>query len=100
MCVCVFYSLDVLFLVMGMMVGVIDLLFSTTACLEIFSTDYVDGEFEMLMCGKVVLLMERFYRLVWGRGVVLEEMWLGLIVGGLVDGTVNVYNSAKIVDGV
>ena len=81
------------------MAGAIDLSFSTTACLEIFSTDYADGEFEMPTRGKAVPSTERFHRLVWGRGAASEETRLGLIAGGLVDGTVNVYNPAKIVDG-
>ena len=70
--------------------------FSTTACLEIFSTDYADGEFEMPTRGKAVPSTERFHRLVWGRGAASEETRLGLIAGGLVDGTVNVYNLSLI----
>ena len=93
------HSPDAPFLATGTMAGAIDLSFSTTACLEIFSTDYADGEFEMPTRGKAVPSTERFHRLVWGRGAASEETRLGLIAGGLVDGTVNVYNPAKIVDG-
>ena len=35
--------------------------FSTTACLEIFSTDYADGEFEMPTRGKAVPSTERLH---------------------------------------
>ena len=44
--------------------------FSTTACLEIFSTDYADGEFEMPTRGKAVPSTERFHRLVWGLSLI------------------------------
>ena len=84
----------------GTMAGAIDLSFSTTACLEIFETDYASAETEMPVVGKAVPSTERFHRIVWGNaGVGSEETRLGLIAGGLVDGTVNVYNPAKIVDG-
>jgi protein transport protein SEC31 len=83
------------------MAGAIDLSFSTTACLEIFSTDFASDELEMPTVGKAVPATERFHRLVWGTAgsAHSEEMRLGVIAGGLVDGTVNVYNPAKIVDG-
>tara|TARA_Y100001954_G_scaffold207869_1_gene231743 strand:+ start:555 stop:4292 length:3738 start_codon:yes stop_codon:yes gene_type:complete len=88
------------FLATGTMAGAIDLSFSTTACLEIFSTDYASMETEMESVGRAVPSTERFHRLVWGcGGAASEETRLGLIAGGLVDGTVNVYNPAKIVDG-
>ena len=56
------------FLATGTMAGAIDLSFSTTACLEIFSTDYASMETEMESVGRAVPSTERFHRLVWGSG--------------------------------
>ncbi|CEF99808.1 Helicase, C-terminal [Ostreococcus tauri] len=82
------------------MAGAIDLSFSTTACLEIFEVDYASREMDMPVVGKAIPSTERFHRIVWGSaGIGSTETRLGLIAGGLVDGTVNVYNPAKIVDG-
>jgi len=89
------------FIATGTMAGAIDLSFSTTACLEIFETNYASEDLEMPVVGRAVPATERFHRLVWGTcgSETSEEMRLGVIAGGLVDGTVNVYNPAKIVDG-
>ena len=89
------------FLATGTMAGAIDLSFSDKRRVwEIFSTDYASMETEMESVGRAVPSTERFHRLVWGCwGAASEETRLGLIAGGLVDGTVNVYNPAKIVDG-
>jgi protein transport protein SEC31 len=94
-------SPDAPFIATGTMAGAIDLSFSTTACLEIFETNYASEDLEMPVVGRAVPATERFHRLVWGTcgSETSEEMRLGVIAGGLVDGTVNVYNPAKIVDG-
>jgi protein transport protein SEC31 len=52
----------------------------------------------MPLAGGAVAANERFHRLVWSpAGAETEGMPHGLIAGGLVDGSVNLYNPAKII---
>ena len=50
----------------------------------------------MPLAGGAVAANERFHRLVWGKHTT-EGMPHGLIAGGLVDGSVNLYNPARII---
>ena len=82
----------------GTMAGAIDLSFSTTACLEVFKLDYANPSTDMPLAGGAVAANERFHRLVWGpAGSDTKETPHGIIAGGLVDGSVNLYNPAKII---
>ena len=72
------------------MAGAFDMSFSSTATCEIFSLDPPNV---LERRGVEVESHERFHRLVWGAlpnsG---EEYPLGVIAGGLVDGSVNLFN--------
>ncbi|KAK3253493.1 hypothetical protein CYMTET_37261 [Cymbomonas tetramitiformis] len=82
----------------GTMAGAIDLSFSSSASLEVFKMDFQNPALEMPLAGGAVPTSERFHRLVWGTtGLESQTHPLGIIAGGLVDGTVNLWNPAAIV---
>jgi len=65
---------------------------------QIFKLDYGNPSTDMPLAGGAVAANERFHRLVWGpAGSETEGCPHGLIAGGLVDGSVNLYNPAKII---
>ena len=63
---------------------------------QIFKLDYSNPSTDMPLAGGAVAANERFHRLVWGKHTT-EGMLHGLIAGGLVDGSVNLYNPARII---
>ncbi|CAN6455970.1 unnamed protein product [Victoria cruziana] len=81
----------------GTMAGAVDLSFSSSASLEIFKLDFHSDEWELPVVGECAS-SERFNRLSWGKpGSSSEEYSLGLIAGGLVDGSINVWNPQKLI---
>ena len=68
-------------------------------CLEIFSVDLASQSSEMQAVGNVPI-DDRVERLTWGtKGVSDGQFSSGLIAGGMVDGTVVVWDAAKIMAG-
>ena len=74
-----------------------DVFASIAAALEIFSQDLGSASGEMQLLGSVQTT-ERFHRLAWGvGGVDSGSLPMGMLAGGLVDGTVKVYNPSAMV---
>ncbi|KAL4435628.1 hypothetical protein ABPG77_002591 [Micractinium sp. CCAP 211/92] len=86
------------FLAAGSVAGAIDLSFTSTSQLEIFQLDFSDGSSDLKLAGAAVAAPERFSRLCWGPpGVDTKSYPYGLIAGGLADGSVCVWNPARII---
>ncbi|KAF6136674.1 hypothetical protein GIB67_016130 [Kingdonia uniflora] len=86
------FSPDSPYLAAGTMAGVVDLAFSSSANLEIFKIDFQSDDHELPVVGQCPST-ERFHRISWGKsGSDTEQYSLGLIAGGLVDGSVNIWN--------
>ena len=71
--------------------------FDASAALEIFSLELSSSSSEMTLLGSVQT-SERFHRLAWGAGGDPRSLPYGLLAGGLVDGTVKIYNPAAMAD--
>ncbi|XP_068661823.1 protein transport protein SEC31 homolog B-like isoform X1 [Aristolochia californica] len=86
------------YLAAGTMAGAVDLSFSSSANLEIFKLDFQSDDAELPVVGECAST-ERFHRLSWGGnlGSASDEFDLGLIAGGLVDGSVSVWNPLKLI---
>ena len=80
----------------GTIAGAFDMSFSSTATVELFSLDPTSagGQCNVLQkTGTDAESHERFHRLVWGSLPGAESEYpLGVIAGGLVDGSVNLFN--------
>ncbi|PWA98106.1 WD40/YVTN repeat-like-containing domain, Ancestral coatomer element 1, Sec16/Sec31 [Artemisia annua] len=74
----------------GTMAGAVDMSFSSSANLEIFKLDFQSDDRDLPLLGAVGS-SEPFNRLSWGRGDG-EEFELGIVAGGLVDGTISLWN--------
>ncbi|KAG7674441.1 hypothetical protein KSW81_000096 [Nannochloris sp. 'desiccata'] len=86
------------FLAAGSVAGAIDLSFSTSSQLEIFSLDFGSSEHELKLAGGAVQAPERFARLAWGApGADHAAYPYGLLAGGLADGSVCIWNPARII---
>ena len=98
------------YLACGTMAGAIDLSFSTSSVLEVFAVDMDDdsgsGAYSngyggsdsvggMRLVGKPVHAPERFNRLIWGPPG--DGGSAGLLAGGLVDGSVCLWDAASII---
>ncbi|KAH7676991.1 Ancestral coatomer element 1 Sec16/Sec31 domain-containing protein [Dioscorea alata] len=87
------------FLAAGTMAGAVDLSFSSSSNLEIFKLDFQSDAHELPVVGSCPSA-ERFNRLSWSKvGSASEEYAMGLVAGGLGDGTVNLWNPAKLISG-
>ncbi|PPS09906.1 hypothetical protein GOBAR_AA10748 [Gossypium barbadense] len=81
----------------GTMAGAVDLSFSSSANLEIFKFDFQSDDLELPVIGECPS-SERFNRLAWGKnGSGSDEFSLGLIAGGLVDGSIDLWNPLKLI---
>ena len=73
--------------------------FDASAALEVFSLDLGSASGECTLVGSVNT-NERFHRLAWGTGGVANgSLRYGMLAGGMVDGTVKVYDPAKMMSG-
>ncbi|KAE8679839.1 Protein transport protein SEC31-like protein B [Hibiscus syriacus] len=88
---------DALYMAAGTMAGAVDLSFSSSANLEIFKFDFQSDDRELPLVGECPS-SERFNRLAWGKnGSGSNEFSLGLIAGGLVDGSIDLWNPLNLI---
>ncbi|KAF2319665.1 hypothetical protein GH714_017905 [Hevea brasiliensis] len=81
----------------GTMAGAVDLSFSSSASLEIFKLDFQSDDSDLPLVGEFQS-SERFNRLAWGRnGSGSDQYSLGLIAGGLVDGSIDIWNPLNLI---
>ena len=81
----------------GTVAGAISDSFDASAQLEIFSLDLGSRTGEMPLLGSVQT-NDRFHRLAWGRyGHESGALSHGLLAGGMVDGTIKVFNPALMI---
>jgi len=86
----------------GTMAGAIDLSFSSSASLELLKLDFASTELDLPVLSSCVTA-ERFNRLSWGTfgamggSSLQEEFPLGVIAGGLADGSIHLWNPAKLI---
>ncbi|CAN0863670.1 Protein transport protein SEC31 homolog B [Linum grandiflorum] len=88
---------DAPYLAAGTMAGAVDLSFSSSANIEIFKLDFQSDDPDLPLVGESQST-ERFNRLAWGKnGSGSEQYGMGLIAGGLVDGTIGVWNASALI---
>ncbi|EEF34442.1 nucleotide binding protein, putative [Ricinus communis] len=81
----------------GTMAGAVDLSFSSSATLEIFKLDFQSEDHDLPFIGEFQS-SERFNRLAWGKnGSGSDQYSLGLIAGGLVDGSIDIWNPLSLI---
>ncbi|KAJ0809958.1 putative transcription factor WD40-like family [Helianthus annuus] len=87
------FAPDAPFFVAGTMAGAVDLSFSSSANLEVFKLDFGSDDRDLILTGAIAS-SEPFNRLSWGKSPASgsEELSLGLIAGGVVDGDIGVWN--------
>lgn len=92
------FAPDAPYLAAGTMAGAVDLSFSSTANLEIFKLDFQSDAHDLPVAGACPSA-ERFNRLSWGKppGSASEEYALGLVAGGLSDGSIGIWNPLKMI---
>ncbi|PKU77187.1 protein transport protein SEC31 homolog B [Dendrobium catenatum] len=91
------FAPDAPYLAAGTMAGAVDLSFSSSANLEIFKLDFQSDSQELPVVGACPS-SDRFNRLSWGKPKsVSGEYSLGLIAGGLGDGTISLWNPVKLI---
>jgi len=83
----------------GTVAGAISDSFDTTAHLEVFSIDLSSQNSDMSALGSLET-SERFHRLAWGtRGIEDGSLPYGILAGGMVDGSIKIYNPALMIAG-
>lgn len=88
---------DAPYMAAGTMAGAVDLSFSSSASLEIFKLDFQSDDHDLPLVGEFQS-SERFNRLAWGRnGSGSDQYSLGLIAGGLVDGSIDIWNPLSLI---
>ncbi|KAJ9158851.1 hypothetical protein P3X46_024396 [Hevea brasiliensis] len=88
---------DAPYMAAGTMAGAVDLSFSSSASLEIFKLDFQSDDRDLPLVGEFQS-SERFNRLAWGRnGSGSDQYSLGLIAGGLVDGSIDIWNPLNLI---
>ncbi|XP_031267395.1 protein transport protein SEC31 homolog B [Pistacia vera] len=88
---------DAPYMAAGTMAGAVDLSFSSSANLEIFKLDFQSEDRDLPVVGESPS-SERFNRLAWGKnGSGSEEFSLGLVAGGLVDGSIDLWNPLTLI---
>jgi protein transport protein SEC31 len=89
---------DAPYLAAGTMSGAVDMSFSASANIEIFRLDFQSDspDLQVVAC---VPSPDRFNRLSWSRPAAVEgdSFSLGLLAGGLSDGTVSVWNPLSMI---
>lgn len=92
------FAPDAPYLAAGTMAGAVDLSFSSSANLEIFKLDFQSDSQELPVVGACPS-SDRFNRLSWGKPKSGSgEYSLGLIAGGLGDGTISLWNPLKLIE--
>ncbi|KAK3125901.1 hypothetical protein QOZ80_7BG0611160 [Eleusine coracana subsp. coracana] len=91
---------DAPYLAAGTMSGAVDMSFSASANIEIFGLDFQSDspDLPLLACAPAP---DRFNRLSWSRPAAVEgdSFSLGLLAGGLSDGSVAVWNPLSMISG-
>lgn len=89
---------DAPYMAAGTMAGAVDLSFSSSANVEIFKLDFQSDDRDLPVVGESTS-SEKFNRLSWARptGSGSQEFGLGLIAGGLVDGTIDIWNPQTLI---
>ncbi|XP_078170862.1 protein transport protein SEC31 homolog B-like isoform X3 [Carex rostrata] len=82
---------DAPYLAAGTMSGAVDLSFSSSANLEIFKLDFQSDAPDLPLAVSIPS-QDRFNRLSWSKPASSEEFSLGLLAGGLGDGSIGVWN--------
>jgi protein transport protein SEC31 len=82
---------DAPYLAAGTMSGAVDLSFSSSANLEIFKLDFQSDAPDLPLAVSIPS-PDRFNRLSWSKPAPSEEFSLGLLAGGLGDGSIGVWN--------
>ena len=91
------FAPDAPYLAAGTMAGAVDLSFSSSANLEIFKLDFQSDAQDLPVAGACPSA-ERFNRLSWSKPVSgSDEYSLGLVAGGLSDGSIGVWNPNKLI---
>ena len=81
----------------GTVAGAFSESFDSSASLEIFSMDLGSRSQEMPVLGSVQTA-DRFHRLAWGsKGVDTGRLPYGMIAGGMVDGTIKIFDPALMI---
>ncbi|XP_068328890.1 protein transport protein SEC31 homolog B-like [Pyrus communis] len=95
---CVALAPDAPYMAAGTMAGAVDLSFSSSANIEIFKLDLQSEDRDLPVVGESTS-SERFNRLSWAKptGSGSQEFGLGLIAGGLVDGTIDIWNPQTLI---
>ncbi|TQE13024.1 hypothetical protein C1H46_001399 [Malus baccata] len=95
---CVAFAPDAPYMAAGTMAGAVDLSFSSSANIEIFKLDLKSEDRDLPVVGESTS-SERFNRLSWAKptGSGSQEFGLGLIAGGLVDGTIDIWNPQTLI---
>eukprot|EP00775_Hariotina_reticulata_P008692 gene8692-8873_t len=87
------------FIAAGTAAGTVDISFSTSSVLEIFSLNFASGDASPVLSGAVPV-PERFHRIAWGsKPSDATSLPYGLLAGGLADGSICLWNPAAIIDG-
>ncbi|KAJ4836661.1 Protein transport protein Sec31B [Turnera subulata] len=88
---------DAPYMAAGTMAGAVDLSFSSSASIEIFKLDFQSDDRDLPVVGESPS-SERFNRLAWGRnGSGSDSYSLGLLAGGLVDGSIDIWNPLTLI---
>ncbi|GKD35347.1 transport protein Sec31 homolog B-like protein isoform X1 [Tanacetum coccineum] len=86
------FAPDAPYIAAGTMAGAVDMSFSSSANLEIFKLDFESDDRDLPLLGAVGS-SEPFNRLSWGRSPSEGgEFELGIVAGGLVDGSIALWN--------
>lgn len=82
----------------GTVANAIDDSFETTADLEILSIDFSPNSAKEMPSKGTVKSSERFHRLAWGgMSAGMNSFPLGILAGGMVDGSIGLWNPAAII---
>ena len=88
---------DAPYMAAGTMAGAVDLSFSSSANIEIFKLDLQSDDRDLPVVGESTS-SERFNRLSWSKPAAgSQDFGLGLIAGGLVDGTIDIWNPLTLI---